>query len=235
MIFEKKEQESVSEYVVQMLQKAIRAGELKFGEQIPSEVELAEKLGVGRSSVREAVKVLVTFGLLEIRRGQGTFVTDNFLESIFSILGFSMAGGYIEDLLVVRQVLEGGCTRLIYNQLTEADCDELEKLTEQLDSSKNSSEENAMIDGAFHKRLIGFTNNQMMIRIYSMITKQIASLLTMLMEHEAIVTTAKKKHMEIIEALRKQDLEQLSKNMNEHLSVMDDYVIQYLPNCIKGA
>lgn len=64
---------SVVQRVIDRLTEAIVSGELKPGDRIPTEMELAEQMGVARNSIREAVKILVYIGVLEIRRADGTF------------------------------------------------------------------------------------------------------------------------------------------------------------------
>lgn len=71
---------SVVQRVIDRLTEAIVSGELKPGDRIPTEMELAEQMGVARNSIREAVKILVYIGVLEIRRADGTFVCDGFSE-----------------------------------------------------------------------------------------------------------------------------------------------------------
>ena len=70
--------ESVVQQIIDSLVDAMIRKELRPGDQIPTEMELAEKLGVGRNSVREAIKILVYFGVLEIRRAEGTYVCEGF-------------------------------------------------------------------------------------------------------------------------------------------------------------
>ena len=69
---------SISEIIVKRITDALISGELKPGDKIPTEVEFSEKLGVSRNAVREALKVLVAFGVLEIRRSEGTFVVEEY-------------------------------------------------------------------------------------------------------------------------------------------------------------
>ncbi len=64
---------SVVQRVIDRLTEAIVSGELKPGDRIPTEMELAEQMGVARNSIREAVKILVYIGVLEIRRADGNF------------------------------------------------------------------------------------------------------------------------------------------------------------------
>ena len=74
--------ESVVQQIIDTLIGAMIRRELRPGDQIPTEMELAESLGVGRNSVREAIKILVYFGVLEIRRPEGTYVCDGFTETM---------------------------------------------------------------------------------------------------------------------------------------------------------
>ena len=74
--------ESVVQRVINCLTDAMLTKQLKPGDKIPTEMELSESLGVGRNSIREAIKILVYLGVLEIRRAEGTFVCEGFSESM---------------------------------------------------------------------------------------------------------------------------------------------------------
>ena len=74
--------ESVLQSVINRITDAIKTGELKPGDRLPPEMELAESLGVARSSVREAIKILAHLGVLESLRAEGTFVCNGFKESM---------------------------------------------------------------------------------------------------------------------------------------------------------
>ena len=74
--------QSVVQRVIDSLTDAMINRHLRPGDKIPTESELAESLGVGRNSIREAIKILVYLGVLEIRRAEGTFVCEGFSESM---------------------------------------------------------------------------------------------------------------------------------------------------------
>lgn len=76
-MFKKIKNKSVVQTVVDSITKAIINGELRPGDKIPTEMELAESFGVGRNSIREAIKILVYYGILEIRSAEGTFAKYN--------------------------------------------------------------------------------------------------------------------------------------------------------------
>ena len=69
---------SKSEVIIQRITDSLISGDLKPGDKIPTEQEFCDQLKVGRNTVREAIKVLIAFGVLEIRRSEGTFVVDHF-------------------------------------------------------------------------------------------------------------------------------------------------------------
>ena len=83
MLFAELPKGSISEIIIQRITDALIRGELKPGDQIPIEVEFSEKLKVSRNAVREAVKGLVAFGVLEIKRLEGTFVTNKRLQGLW--------------------------------------------------------------------------------------------------------------------------------------------------------
>ena len=80
----------VSEAIIQRITEALVDGRLKPGDKLPTEMEFSEKLGVGRNSVREAIKVLVAFGVLEIRRADGTFVVEEFSHKLLDPMVYGL-------------------------------------------------------------------------------------------------------------------------------------------------
>ena len=90
-MFKKIKNKSVVQTVVDSITKAIIAGELKPGDKIPTELELAESFGVGRNSIREAIKILVYYGILEIRRAEGTFVCNGFNKIMIDPMVYGVA------------------------------------------------------------------------------------------------------------------------------------------------
>ena len=85
------EKVSVKDQTLEQLKKYILSGVVQLGERLPSERALADTLGVGRYSVREALKVLEAVGLVQSRVGEGTFLTTKTGASFGQILGLSLA------------------------------------------------------------------------------------------------------------------------------------------------
>ena len=223
---EKKPTASASQYVVQSIQAEIRKGGLKIGDKLPSEPELAESLGVSRSSVREGVKVLSSFGVLEVRKGLGTFVVDNFVDQLFQILGFDLGIYNLNNLLQVREIIETGAVKAICGQLPEERLNTLEALASEIDVD-SPAQQNIHADWEFHRALVTYTDNSMLIRIYSMIRELINQLMASLMGKDEVIMETKGAHMNIVLALKENNALKAVTKMEKHLYNVRLFVDKY--------
>ena len=106
--------ESVVQKVINCLTDGMISGELKPGDKLPTEPELAATFGVARTSVREATKILTYLGVLESRRSEGTFVANGFQESMIDPMVYGIILNQGEDfnsLIELRELTEVGMTR----------------------------------------------------------------------------------------------------------------------------
>ena len=107
--------ESVVQQVINCLTDGIVSGQLKPGDRLPTEPELAARLGVARTSVREATKILAYMGVLESRRSEGTFVSSGFKESMIDPMVYGIIlgrGRDFDSLIELRELIEVGIMRL---------------------------------------------------------------------------------------------------------------------------
>jgi DNA-binding FadR family transcriptional regulator len=114
--------ERLYEQIVSQIEQRIEKGELKVGDQLPSERELAEQLAVSRTAVREAVKALREKGLVEILAGRGTFITNGTTDKIRNSLGLLMKFGTINGdayLVEVREILEPEIAAIAATRITD--------------------------------------------------------------------------------------------------------------------
>ena len=122
--------ESVVQRVINCLTDAMISKQLRPGDKIPTEMELSESLGVGRNSIREAVKILVYLGVLEIRRAEGTFVCEGFSESMIDPMIYGIildkADSY-DHLMELREMVEAGVVQLAMSKYQEEDIKHLEE------------------------------------------------------------------------------------------------------------
>lgn len=101
--------------VVESLRSMIEADSLLPGDKIPSERELSDRFNVGRSSVREALRALELLGLIETRRGEGTFIRDFQEHKLVELLGtfFLQDKKVQEDLAETKRLIEIDCLRIV--------------------------------------------------------------------------------------------------------------------------
>lgn len=112
--------ESVVQQVINCLTDGMVSGQLKPGDKLPSEPELAAQLGVARTSVREATKILTYLGVLVSRRSEGTFVAGGFQESMIDpmVYGIILQGQDFDSLMELRELIEVGIMRLAVKKKT---------------------------------------------------------------------------------------------------------------------
>ena len=182
--------ESVVQQIIDSLVEAMIRKELRPGDQIPTEMELAESLGVGRNSVREAIKILVYFGVLEIRRAEGTYVCEGFTDTMIDPIIYGIildrAGSY-EYLMELREIMEAGVMKLAMENATE---EELKKLRIQLNRMKREIElgpENVERvvneDNEFHSIITSMGHNPLVKKIEAVVRT-----LTHAMRYETVKT-----------------------------------------------
>ena len=128
-LFDELPKSSISDILVQRITDALISGELKPGDKIPTEIEFSERLGVSRNAVREAIKVLIAFGILEIRRPEGTFVVDRFSKKQFDpmIYGILASKGSLSDLLEFKLSFS---LSVMYLAIKKATAEGIDKLRE---------------------------------------------------------------------------------------------------------
>jgi len=220
---------SMAGQVVNSVRDAIQGGAYQVGDRLPNETELARQLGVGRSSVREGMRILAGYGLVEIRQGEGTFVADRQARQLFSLMGYQSDEESMGHLCQLRHVFETGCVGIVCDRgLSREQYQELSALVEQLRAADDVPSAVAA-DGAFHQKLFLYTQNPLLIQIYGMIAKLMDSLMAQLMSQEDVLRDARESHGEILDALRGGDRERSVAAMTKHLNTVDDYVHSYLP------
>jgi GntR family transcriptional repressor for pyruvate dehydrogenase complex len=145
------------------LREMIQRGELQPGSKLPPEQELAAELGVGRNIMREAVRALVAARVLEVRRGNGTFVTS--LEPRVLLQGISGAvellrGGTMLELTEVRRLFESAATGLAATRISPQQLAEVSGHLEAMRAAANDVELLNQHDAAFHRAVVAATGNE---------------------------------------------------------------------------
>lgn len=164
--------ESVVQRVINCLTDAMVNKELKPGDKLPTEPELAAAFGVARTSVREATKILTYMGVLESRRSEGTFVTSGFQESMIDPMVYGIIlnqGEDFQSLIELRELTEVGILRLAIKKQSREGLDLIRKRLEEFEAAiareENQLEAVFQADNNFHDAVSALCQNALVDKI----------------------------------------------------------------------
>lgn len=200
----------ISSWIVDSITDMILAGELKPGDQLPTEAEFTETYHVGRNTFREAIKMLSSIGVIEIRRGEGTFVAESLSASAINPLIFSLLyeQGTSSELIELRLLLEIGAAQLLVEKMEDGDIEELEEANNLLLAEVNKADRDAerllALDMHFHDVFLNLTRNKLLAKLYRAVARLFYASVKKSVNMAPI--KAYENHRLIIEALKKRDM-----------------------------
>jgi DNA-binding FadR family transcriptional regulator len=206
----------------QSVQEAIRTfileNDLRAGDALPPETDLARQLGVSRNSVREAVKALESLGILEARRGSGLYVAAFSFDPLLDNLAFGMRFDLRElaELLEVRRVLETGLIGATIEAMSERTLDDLLQTVRRMQERVVEEESFAEEDRQFHQTLFEPLQNRTLLKLLDIFwrTYQEAARSTDMRNPDLQGTY--RDHAAIYEAVRKRDIEEARQALDQH-------------------
>ncbi len=213
------------EYVFQYFSDQILSGEMKIGDKIPPEREIAEKLGVSRNSIREVMHMFEINGLIECVQGSGNYVRCDPQEyiTLFAHMIITLMDIGYEEILYIRIGFELVALR---QAITNVEEEELEKIHEALLNMEKAEtrEESVFWDQEFHKRLIEASHNRMLI-LYSSMIREITNRFISDLRVKILSTQEKsdelgRSHWGIYDALTNKDYIAGSVAMNRHFEIV---------------
>jgi DNA-binding FadR family transcriptional regulator len=159
---------------IDQLREAVTQGDWPIGQRIPTELELAEQLGVGRNTVREAVRALAHSGLLEVRQGDGTYVRAT---SEVSGAVRRLCGSELREVLQVRRTLEVEGARLAASARTDDELRELECLLDERDQAELEKRFDDFVrtDAEFHLAVVNCGHNTLLTELYRGLTEVVTA------------------------------------------------------------
>lgn len=206
--------------VQESLRNYIEENRLAAGAQLPPETFLAQQLGVGRNSVREAIKALESVGILETRRGIGVFVKEFSFAPLLDNLAYGLQASLrdVDELREIRRVLETGLIDRTIEMIGEADLAELRQVTERMRQLAERGESFAEQDQLFHQLLFRCQNNKMLSSLIEIFWTAFdkASNFANLANPTPLDTW--RDHHEIVEAVAAKDVDAARRRLSEHYS-----------------
>lgn len=209
----------LAERVAEEIQHLIEDQSLKTGDKLPNEFEMAQELNVGRGTIREAVKILVSRNILEIRRGCGTFVCEKpgLSEDPLGLSFVVDKQKLTEDLGEVRLMIEPAAAALAAVHATEEDICRIEELAEEIEALIGREESHMEKDIAFHELIAASSKNLVMPNLVPVIHSAIPLFIEL--TDKELKSDTVRFHRKIVEAIRRRDPEGAREAMREHLTV----------------
>ena len=212
--------QKLGESVARQLLDSIRLNRLKPGTRMPSERELMTALGVGRSTIREALNGLALLGVIEIWHGRGTFVAEQppavESEAIASVL----AKGVTRDLLEARGCLEVSIAELAAQRRTAADLREIAAVLEAQAQAVAAGRSPAVHAAQFHVELADASHNEVLAGFILSIAGLLAERGPLLEQQPGYAEWELAEHRGLYEAVRDGNPKLSAKRMRKHLNAM---------------
>jgi GntR family transcriptional repressor for pyruvate dehydrogenase complex len=210
----RRRQRTAVDTVVQTVKDLLVQRKLRPGDLLPSENEIAASLSVSRGSIREAMKILSAFGVVEIRQGDGTRVATTANPKLFDPLLFNLlvTQPEIEELAELRILVEEGIVRLVVAHADEEGLGRLQQAYEELAESARAAPADRRrvfeADLRFHEVLGSLTGNRLVANVYRFVIELLAPTMH---PGQGLDT-----HLGIVERLRARDLAGALRAVDDH-------------------
>ncbi|MGC8877613.1 MAG: FadR/GntR family transcriptional regulator [Anaerolineae bacterium] len=205
--------------VVDQIQRLILDGHLRVGTRLPSEMELAAQLGVSRTVIREAVRILTAKGLLETRPGVGSIVRQMTRDQVVEPLGHLLRAHNVtlDDLHEVRGILEVEIAGLAARQADAEDIAKLRQAMEAMTRATNDAEALAAHDAEFHRALAQATHNPLLVILLDSIRDLMQEVRLRVSSYPDIVEVIIPDHYRVLDCVVAGDEEGARRAMREHI------------------
>ncbi|OAP38497.1 GntR family transcriptional regulator [Sinorhizobium glycinis] len=211
MLNSQKKPQTRVEFALDYITKEIAQGNLRAGDKLPNEKDLAEQLGISRTPIREAMKTLAVAGLIDIRHGHGSYVRE---EKGAPALPLNLFQLYLQDstpemLMELRDIFDRNCSELAAQRRTDEDLarmreciDRLKALTEQPDASLDDM---LKADLDFHRAIYEATGNKLIMTVAEFVLNMVAPWVRKSLDVSGRVR-AVDLHEQIYDAILKQEI-----------------------------
>lgn len=214
--------ETVVNKVIDRITSAISTGRFKVGEKLPSEYELIEELQVSRNSLREAMKILSAMGVVDIRRGDGTYICSQINPNLFDSIIYSLIleSSTDEEIIELRQTLDEAILKLAMKKSTP---EEVRRLQEHIGGMRyyfNSGEisKAAKLDYQFHIDLAEMCKNQFLARIVKGVYQLFEQSIEKNIRTEEQFAKADEYHQNMVDCLKDKDVSRIEDVVERSLS-----------------
>jgi GntR family transcriptional repressor for pyruvate dehydrogenase complex len=217
----------VYEEVAARLRRLIAEGRLRPGDRLPSERELAQALGVSRTSVRDAIRTLQMAGLLEPRQGEGTVVREISPESIMAPLASALLArrDLLADLMAVRKMIEPAMAREAARRATPEEIRRMEAILARQAAKIEAGGLAIDEDTAFHDMIARASRNQVVLKVIDVLMDLLREGRERSLQVRGRPQRSLRGHRQILDAIRRRDPEGAARAMQVHLEQIEETLL----------
>jgi len=213
--------ESAVDTVVQQIRGLIASSKLKVGDNLPTERDLCAQFNASRNTVREAMRILKAYGLVDVRPKIGATITDNRMTRAFELFSFNtmeLSRKTFSDVQAFRSLVEVGSADAFFDRIRRDDLEELREINAKLAENHDLTEASE-IDFAFHVRLVSILDNDAILDVYAVMKPVILRIMQKGKTRRTFVTETFGEHQGILEALAARDRLAFQYRLRSHLMV----------------
>ena len=214
----------IAEEVADRIRELMLDGTFPPGDPLPSERHLAERFGVSRGSIRDALRTLETIGLVETRHGQGTFPLELSVDRLVAPLASVMSyrADLQDELLDVRRMFEPAVARVAALRATDEDLADLQRILDAQRQKLKMGQSAISEDTAFHAILARATRNRVIMSIMATLNDLLVESRTNSLLQKGRPGRSMDGHEAVVAALRRRDAEGASQAMYNHIDQIAD-------------
>ena len=213
--------ESAVDTVVNQIRALIADTGLKVGDSLPTERELCQQFNASRNTVREAMRIVKAYGLVDVRPKVGATITDNRLSRAFDLFSFNtmeVSRKTFSDVQAFRDLLEVGSADRIMDRLQDSDVEDLYRINKQL-AGISDIQEASEVDYTFHVRLISILGNNAILDVYKVMKPVILRIMQKGKTRRSYRTETFAEHEGVIDALAARDRLAFQYRLRSHLMI----------------
>ena len=197
------------------------------GDKLPNELDLSEELNVSRTTLREAIRILVAYDILEIQRGKGTFVTENALKQSQELAPLSDIKVNAKDLYEMRLIFEPEAAYFAALRGTDAEIKRIIDYGKKIEDEILNHRDRTDNEHAFHKAIAQATHNEFMNKLMPILHQAISKGVVLSLQSDKAIKDTVTDHRMIMEFLEQRNAEGAKNAMRIHIMhAMEELDIQ---------
>lgn len=187
------------------------------GDKLPNELDLSEELNVSRTTLREAIRILVAYDILEIQRGKGTFVTENALKQSQELAPLSDIKVNAKDLYEMRLIFEPEAAYFAALRGTDAEIKRILDYGKKIEDEIINNKDRTDNEHAFHKAIAQATHNEFMNKLMPILQQAISKGVVLSLQSDKAIKDTITDHRMIMEFLEQRNAEGAKNAMKIHI------------------